>query len=73
MQFDDKVWHKPAIQGDVAGIAIYASVAIQSLRLAILKMKANEDPSDALEAADKAADDLRRVFHEFTGLSVDGK
>lgn len=73
MPFDNKVWHKTAIQGDVAGIAICASVAISNLRLAIEKIKLNEDASSEMEAAGQAADDLHKIFRDLTGYFANGE
>ncbi len=73
MPFDEKVWDKPAIQGEVAAIAIHTWAAVSNLKTAIEAMKEGSDPTSHLDAASNAADDLHKVFRELTGYYTDGE
>ena len=73
MRFDENVWQKPAIQGDVAGIALFASLAIRNLNLAIMKIQSGEDPEEEIKAAGEMAEELQKVFNDMTGRTSDAE
>ena len=73
MQFDEKLWNKYAKQGDVAGIALYASTALTSLIAAIASIHQDQDPKSHLDRAMKLSEDLHKVFVSMTGYTADAE
>lgn len=73
MPFDTKKWNSLAKQGDVAGIAIYTSLAIRNLNLALRAIRANDDPEEYLADASKMADELWAIYRDMTGYQPDGE
>lgn len=69
--FDFSSWERPAIQGDVAGIALYSRSAIINITRALQKLadKSEVDIGDEMEAINGALDKLQEIFVEFTGFS----
>lgn len=71
MAFDDKKFNSTAINGEVAGIAIYASIALHQVRAALMAMKLGEDPAIYLKGIEEVADKLDAKFNELTGWTQD--
>lgn len=73
MPFDQKTWQTLAKQGDVAGLALYTSIAIRNLNLAILAMQVGEDPSEHSKEALEMANELTKMYRDLSGYVPDGE
>ena len=67
MAFDDKKWDAPAIQGDVAGIAVYTAAALYRVAAALQAIKEGEDIQEHLDEIQRQATELDAIFNEMTG------
>ena len=67
MPFDDKLWDKPAIQADVAGIALYASAALTEITAALEALKEGKDIDEYIREIQSSAKELDNLFIELSG------
>lgn len=67
--FDQKKWHKPAIQGDVGGLAIKVASALLSVKYGLICLKdGNEEAfNKALDDIERLADECQAQFKDLTG------
>jgi hypothetical protein len=74
MAFDDKIWNKPAINGDVAGIAINSTVGFYAIASALEKLSAKSgvDIEKEIEEIRKFAEAHNDIFDDMTGFTEEG-
>lgn len=67
MPFDTSRWNRPANQGDVAGIALYAATGLLAMRAALQSIRKGDDPDRHLKKIDEVYEALNKVFEEMSG------
>jgi hypothetical protein len=71
---DKSLYHSPAARGDVAGVAINVSMALDQIRIALLSLQAGDHKNNkkSLDGLQDLADKLDQQFDELTGYQSDG-
>ncbi len=69
MPFKDEVWERPAVGGDVGGIAIDTVAALLAIRTALQKLAGAQsvDISDELDVIQNVSESLDKAFEELSG------
>jgi hypothetical protein len=71
---DQSLYLSPATRGDVAGVAINVSIALDQIRIALLSLQAGDQKNNkkSLDRLQELADRLEQQFDELTGYQSDG-
>ncbi|HEY1604980.1 MAG TPA: hypothetical protein VGF77_05225 [Allosphingosinicella sp.] len=69
MPFDDKKFDAHAANGDVGGVALVASMAIDALMAAIKAISEGKDPAAHLAKAKEMSEELDQRFDDLTGYT----
>lgn len=69
MPIDDQKFASAATRGDIAGVALQASIALGSIKGALERLKAGGDIEDQLRTIDASIEGLDASFSELTGFT----
>jgi hypothetical protein len=71
MAIDSEKFLRPAIRGDVTGVAINASRALDSVADALQALKDGNDPASHIAKIKEASRALEAIFDELAGWKPD--
>lgn len=71
MPFDDAKYDGPAIRGDLGGVALAVSIALDSIRDALKGLKEGKDIAEHIKTIDAQSKKLDGMFDELTGYTDD--
>lgn len=71
MAFDETAYTKPAIQGDLAGLAIKTCVALSQISKALHKLQHQEDISEEISVIMAKGKEIEGLFDELVGWTPD--